>query len=239
MTTPPDPAARLAVALDVPSVNDALRLIDRIGLDHITYKIGLELLYADGMTLARRLAAEGRSVFVDAKLLDIPNTVERATAQIADSGAAYLTLHAHDRKTVTAAVKGRAGSSLKLLGVTVLTSTSEDDLRDQGFSQSVGEMVLRRARMGVECGLDGVVAAPHELQALRSQLGNRAKLVTPGIRLAQSVDGDDQARVAGPADAITSGADMIVVGRPITKAPDPAMAARAIIAEIANAAAKL
>jgi orotidine-5'-phosphate decarboxylase len=230
MTSPRD---RLIVALDVPNVEEAKALIDRLGDSVGVYKIGLELLFSGGFTLAQDLARQGRSVFIDAKLLDIEATVERATAVIAQSGAAFLTVHALDRKTIAAAVRGRGDTKLKLLGVTVLTNLSRADLAEHGIDEAPLVVVQRRAMMARDGGFDGVIASGQEARALRERL-RQTLIVTPGIRLA-GADTQDQTRVVTPQAAIKAGADYLVVGRPITRAADPRQAADAIVQEITAA----
>jgi orotidine-5'-phosphate decarboxylase len=225
---------RLIVALDVPSVEEAKALIDRLGDSVGVYKIGLELLFSGGFELARELASQGRSVFIDAKLLDIEATVECATAAIARTGAEFLTVHALDAKTLDAAVRGRASSKLRLLGVTVLTNLDRDDLKEQGVDRSPKELAVYRAMLAQEAGLDGVVASGEEAAALRQALGPGVLIVTPGIR-PKGAERHDQTRSITPAEAVAAGADYIVVGRPITRAPDPRSAAEAIVREIASA----
>ena len=225
---------RLIVALDVPSVEEAKALIDRLGDSVGVYKIGLELLFSGGFELARELASQGRSVFIDAKLLDIEATVERATAAIARTGAEFLTVHALDAKTLDAAVRGRAGSKLRLLGVTVLTNLDRDDLKEQGVDRTPQELAVYRAMLAQEAGFDGVVASGEEAAALRQALGPGVLIVTPGIR-PKGAESHDQTRSITPAEAVAAGADYIVVGRPITRAPDPRAAALAIVEEIALA----
>jgi orotidine-5'-phosphate decarboxylase len=226
---------RLIVALDVPSVNAAEALIEQLGDSVGVYKIGLELLFAGGFSLARDLAQQGRPVFVDAKLLDIEATVERTTAVIAESGAAFLTVHAMDRKTIAAAVRGRGDSKLKLLGVTVLTNLSRADLAEHGIDEAPLAVVQRRAMMARDGGFDGIIASGQEARALRERL-RRSLIVTPGIRPA-GAEPQDQTRVVTPSAAIEAGADYLVVGRPITLAADPRAAAEAIVAEIESALA--
>ncbi len=173
-------------------------------------------------------------VFIDAKLLDIEATVERATATIAKSGAKFLTVHALDAKTLDAAVRGRADSKLKLLGVTVLTNLERDDLKEQGTDRDPQELAVYRAMLAQEAGFDGVVASGREAAPLRQALGPDMLIVTPGIRPKGSKV-DDQVRIVSPGEAIAAGANYIVVGRPITRAADPRKAAEAIAAEIASA----
>jgi len=229
-----DAASRVIVALDVASADAARALVERLSPDITTFKIGLELIYAGGLDLARELATSGRCVFLDAKLLDIGNTVEQATAQIAALGARYLTIHASDTKTLAAAVRGRGDSGLRLLGVTVMTNLDFRDLAEQGITRPPREMVLHRARLARAAGLEGVIASPQEATALRGALGPALEIITPGIRPAGS-DRGDQSRIATPADAIAAGADKLVIGRPITAADDPQAAAAAIIREVAGA----
>jgi len=225
---------RLIVALDVPNVEEAKALIEALGDSVGVYKIGLELLFSGGFELARELASQSRSVFIDAKLLDIEATVERATAAIARTGAEFLTVHALDAKTLDAAVRGRAGSKLRLLGVTVLTNLDRDDLKEQGVDRTPQELAVYRAMLAQEAGFDGVVASGEEAAALRQALGPGVLIVTPGIR-PKGAESHDQTRSITPAEAVAAGADYIVVGRPITRAPDPRAAALAIVEEIALA----
>jgi orotidine-5'-phosphate decarboxylase len=228
------PRDRLIVALDVPSVAEAKALIAKLGDSVGVYKIGLELLFSGGFELAHELARAGRSVFIDAKLLDIEATVERATAAIARTGASFLTVHALDCKTLDAAVRGRADSKLKLLGVTVLTNLDRDDLKEQGVDRDPQELVIYRAMLAQEAGFNGVVASGQEAAALRQALGPDVLIVTPGIR-PEGSNADDQTRTVTAGEAIDAGADYLVVGRPITRAAEPRVAAEAIVGEIASA----
>lgn len=228
------PRDRLIVALDVPSVAEAKALIAKLGDSVGVYKIGLELLFSGGFELAHELARAGRSVFIDAKLLDIEATVERATAAIARTGASFLTVHALDCKTLDAAVRGRADSKLKLLGVTVLTNLDRDDLKEQGIDRDPQQLVIYRAMLAQEAGFNGVVASGQEAAALRQALGPDVLIVTPGIR-PEGSKADDQTRTVTAGEAIDAGADYLVVGRPITRAAEPRVAAEAIVGEIASA----
>jgi orotidine-5'-phosphate decarboxylase len=235
MTPRTDPVTadpRLIVALDVPGVPEAEALVATLGDAVSFYKIGLELAFAGGFDLARRLKGAGKSVFLDMKLHDIPNTVERATANVASLGVDLLTVHAYPQ-TMAAAAKGRAGSKLRLLGVTVLTSMSETDLAPAGLAGPVADVVARRTLAARGAGVDGVVCSPMEAMSARAVLGPGALVVTPGVRPAGTATGD-QARVATPADALRAGASHLVVGRPITAAPDPRAAALSILAEMAG-----
>jgi orotidine-5'-phosphate decarboxylase len=227
---------RLFVALDVPDATPARAMVARLGDSISHYKIGLELLFGGGLDLASELKAQGKHVFLDMKLLDIGNTVEKATANIAARGLDFLTVHGTDRKTLDAAVKGRGAGKLKLLAVTVLTNIDADDLAQQGIADGARDIVLRRARMAAEAGFDGCIASGEEAAALRSVVPKGFLIVTPGIRPAGSAAGD-QARVTTPARAIGNGASHLVVGRPITGAADPKAAAGAIISEIVAATA--
>ncbi len=229
-----DPRDRLFVALDFADATRANRVVHHLGDSVSHYKIGLELLFGGGLDLAQDLKAEGKSIFLDMKLLDIGNTVEKATANISIRGIDFLTVHGHDRKTLDAAIKGRGASSLKLLAVTVLTSLDQADLAEQGLSASPSEMVIRRARMAAEAGFDGCIASGEEAAAVRSATPMDFLIVTPGIRPAGSAAGD-QARITTPAKAISDGATHLVVGRPITAAADPRAAAEAILTEMSSA----
>lgn len=225
---------RLIVALDVPKADDARRLVEVIGDTVTFYKIGLELVFSGGLDLAAELKHAGKRVFLDVKLLDIGNTVERAVATASTLGADFLTIHGHDTKTLSAAVRGRGNATTKLLAVTVLTSLDEHDLQEQGASLSPAELVKRRAKLAQNAGFDGVVASGQEAAAIRSAAPPGFVIVTPGIRLPEGSAGD-QSRVMTPGNAISAGADHIVVGRPITQAADPAAAARQFHALIAAA----
>jgi orotidine-5'-phosphate decarboxylase len=231
-----DARDRLIVALDVASVGDARALIGRLGAAATFYKIGLELVMAGGLDLARELAGQGKQVFLDMKLLDIGNTVERATRSAAATGATFLTVHGHDSKTLRAAVAGKGGTKLRILAVTVLTNLDDADLAEQGYAATPAELVARRALLAHAAGCDGVVASGLEAAQVREVVGPGIAIVTPGVRLASDAAGD-QARVATPQTAIAAGADYIVVGRPIVQAPDPAAAAESFVQAIEEALA--
>ena len=229
-----DPRARLFVALDVPDVERARAIVETLGDDARCYKVGLELIFGGGIGFAQGLKAAGKDVFLDMKLLDIPTTVEKATANIAGLGLDYLTVHGHDRKTLDAAVKGRGSSRLKLLAVTVLTSLDARDLGEQGITgMDPAALVVHRARLAQAAGFDGVIASGLEAESVRAAVGPDFLIVTPGIRLAEGPD-RDQARVLSPAKAIAAGASHLVVGRPITRAADARAATRQFTAEIAT-----
>ena len=228
-----NPRERLILALDLPSADDAKRLMDRVGQEIAFVKIGLELFTAAGPGIVHWAIQQGKLVFLDLKLLDIGETVKRATAAAAELGATLMTVHAGS-KTIRAAVEGRRESPLKILGVTVLTNFEDSDLEELAIHESMPDAVLRRARLAMAWGADGLVAAGTQLEVIRMMLGSKPILVTPGIRSVGAFP-DDQVNVATPTLAIAAGADYLVVGRSIRNAPDPAAAARAIQGEIAAA----
>jgi orotidine-5'-phosphate decarboxylase len=228
---------RLIVALDYADVDQARALIDRLGPAISFYKVGLELAISGGLDVARELSGNGKQVFLDLKLLDIENTVERATRSAAAIGASFLTVHAHDRKTLRAAIAGKAGTPLRVLAVTVLTNLDAADLVEQGWGEAPAALVARRARLAHAAGCDGVVAAGSEAAAVRAVVGPGITIVTPGIRLSRDAAGD-QARITGPGDAILAGADYLVVGRPITGAADPRRAVDTYLEHIEEALAR-
>jgi orotidine-5'-phosphate decarboxylase len=227
------PRDRLIVGLDLPSVDAAEAMIARLG-DNVTfYKIGYQLAYAGGLPLVPQLIRAGKKVFVDLKLHDIGNTVARGVESVARLGATFLTVHAYPQ-TMKAAVEGRAGSDLKILAVTVLTSYDDDDLHAAGYRLGVSDLVAARAQQAQVLGVDGLVCSPEEAADLRKIVGLQMKLVTPGIRLATSAVGD-QKRIMTPGRAIAAGADYLVAARPVIDAADPKAAADAIVAEITQA----
>ncbi|MGI9479781.1 MAG: orotidine-5'-phosphate decarboxylase [Hyphomicrobiaceae bacterium] len=226
---------RLIVALDVPTVSEAEALIAQLGDTVTFFKVGLELVMNGGMKLVTALKDQGRQVFLDVKFLDIDTTVEKATANAARSGADFLTVHATDSKTLKAAARGAAGSQLRVLGVTVLTSLDGADLAEQGISSAPADLVVHRAKLAYAAGCHGVIASGQEAASVRQAIPDRSfAIVTPGIRL-PSDDVGDQARVTTPDTAIGAGATHIVVGRPITQAPDPKAAAELFVERIAAA----
>jgi orotidine-5'-phosphate decarboxylase len=224
---------RMIVALDLPNVDAAKTMVATLGDSVSFYKVGMELVYAGGLDFARDLVQSGKNVFLDLKLHDIPNTVEKATMQIAEMGMTYLTVHAFPQ-TMKAAVKGKGTSGLKILAVTVMTSYDDEDLKEAGYGFSVKDLVARRATQAKEIGIDGLILSPEEVGDMRKRLGAGMDLVTPGIRPQGSAIGD-QKRIMTPALAIKAGADRLVIGRPITAAPDPKAAADAILVEISAA----
>ena len=232
---PPEiaPRDRLIVALDLPGLEPAEAMVARLGDSVTFYKIGYQLAFAGGLPLVRKLADKGKKVFIDLKLHDIGNTVARGVESIASLGGTFLTVHAYPQ-TMKAAVEGRAGSNLKILAVTVLTSYDDGDLYAAGYRLGVSDLVEARARQAQVLGVDGLVCSPEEAASLRKVVGRKMSLVTPGVRPGGSAFGD-QKRVMTPARAITAGADYLVMGRPILEAADPKAAAEAIVAEIAPA----
>jgi len=224
------PRDRLIVALDLPDADAAEHMVVRLGDSVSFYKVGLQLIYAGGISFAHNLAVAGKQVFLDAKLLDIDNTVAKAVESIVPLGMTFLTVHAYP-KAMRAAVAARGDAPLKLLGVTVLTSMDDSDLGEAGYATTAAELVAARASAARAAGMDGVVASPAEAAAVRRAVGPAIAIVTPGIRPAGASAGD-QKRVATPEAAIRAGADYLVVGRPITAATDPKAAAESVVAEI-------
>jgi len=223
----------IIVALDVESAAEARELVAKLESRVNFFKVGMELYAAAGVEFVRELVAQGRDVFLDLKFYDIPETVKRAVAQVARTGVRFLTVHAVG-SVMCAAVEGRAGAPLQLLGVTVLTSFGPEDLEELATTHTIAELVEGRARRALELGLDGVIASPLEAAPLRRAIGPQPILVTPGVRSAGAALGD-QKRVATPAEAIRNGADYLVIGRQITRAADPAAEAARILEEVAAA----
>ena len=227
---------KLIVALDLDNVRDAEAMVARLGDAVVFYKVGYQLAFAGGLPLASALARAGKRVFLDMKLHDIGNTVARGVANVARMGVQFLTVHAYPQ-TMRAAVEAKAGSDLKLLAVTVLTSYDDGDLAEAGYALGVDALAARRAAQARSIGVDGLVCAPSEAAALRAVVGAHMLLVTPGIR-PQGSGLDDQKRALTPSRAIAAGADYLVVGRPILQASDPKAAVETIVAEIAAAQRK-
>lgn len=225
-----NPADKIIVALDVPHLQAAHALVSRLGDAATFYKIGYELAFVGGLDLARDLMAAGKKVFLDLKLHDIPNTIEKGVGQIARMGATFLTVHAYPQ-TLSAAAKAAQGTGLGILGVSVLTSMDDGDLARAGYGIGVSDLVARRAKQAYEAGCKGLICSAADIIGVRAAVGQGLTLVTPGIRPAGSSVGD-QKRVMTPAEAIRAGADHLVIGRPITAASDPAAAFAAILAEI-------
>ncbi|MFN7101176.1 MAG: orotidine-5'-phosphate decarboxylase [Pseudorhizobium sp.] len=228
-----DARDRLIVGLDIASVSEARTIVSTLGDDVSFYKIGYQLVFAGGLDFARELIGEGKKVFLDMKLLDIDNTVAKGVENIAKMGVSMLTLHAYP-KAMRAAVEATQGSDLTLLGVTVLTSMDDADLREAGYDCDPRSLVLRRAAQARDAGMGGIVCSAEEAAAVRPIVGPEMNIVTPGIRPTGS-DAGDQKRVMTPADALRAGSSHLVVGRPVVKAKDPKAAAQAILAEMAGA----
>ena len=228
-----DARDRLIVGLDIPSVEEARAIVSTLGEDIVFYKIRYQLTFAGGLDFARDLIADGKKVFLDMKLLDIDNTVAKAVENIARMGVSMLTLHAYP-KAMRAAVEAAKGSDLTLLGVTVLTSMDDADLREAGYDCDTASLVLRRAGQARDAGMGGIVCSAEEAAAVRQAVGPSMAVVTPGIRPTGG-DAGDQKRVMTPADALRAGSSHLVVGRPIVKASDPGATARAILAEMTSA----
>jgi orotidine-5'-phosphate decarboxylase len=230
-----DPGNRLIAALDVEDRPSAIALADRIGGAASFLKIGLELFSAAGPHLVRDLAERGNRIMLDLKLHDIPATVGRAVTRLGDLGIELLTIHAGGgRAMMRAAVEASraigAGRPY-VLAVTVLTSLDQGDLAEVGVAGEVEAQVVRLARLAAEAGVDGVVASPHEAAAIRAATPPGFLIVTPGVRPVGAAAGD-QKRVKTAGEARTAGADLVVVGRPIRDAADPALVARAIVADL-------
>lgn len=225
--------SEVIVALDLDTRAEAERLIERLGDRAGFFKIGYQLFYGgDGLALGKDLLKAGKKVFFDLKLLDIDNTIEKGVAAIAKTGATMLTVHAYP-KTMRAAAKAAAGSDLTVLGVTVLTSMDDSDVREAGYARDAAGLVQLRSGQAKDAGIGGVVCSPHEARMVRDIVGPKLAVVTPGVRPSGAALGD-QKRVMGPREALDAGASHLVIGRPITAAPDPFAAYVAIEKEIAG-----
>ena len=219
----------LIIALDFETADQARALVVALGRSVSFYKVGLELYASAGMDFVRELKTQGHRVFLDLKLYDIGETVKRATAQVARSGADFLTVHAR-RQVLESALAGSRDSNLKILGVTVLTSVDDDDLRADGHTRSAVELVDRRVANAMELGADGIVCSALDVARVR-RLAPRATLVVPGVR-SPGASQNDQKRVATPAEAIAQGADYLVIGRQVTRAEDPKAEVKKILEEL-------
>jgi orotidine-5'-phosphate decarboxylase len=226
---------RLAVALDVPNGRDALELVDKLGDACGWLKVGMELYYSAGNSLIEQLRSRGYRIFLDLKLHDIPNTVAGAIRSVSQMGAELLTVHASGGPAMleAAAKAADAPGSPRLLAVTVLTSMDTHELNAAGVPGLPGAQVIRLATLAKDSGIDGMVCSPEEVAAVREATGPESILVVPGIR-PKGYPADDQRRTATAAETIGRGASILVVGRPITRAADPASAARALVDEIAS-----
>lgn len=216
----------IIVALDFEDAEGARALVERLGDSVDFYKVGMELYAAAGMAIARELMEQGKQVFLDLKLYDIPETVKRAVAQVAKTGVRFLTVHGSNAM-MRAAVEGRGVSGLGLLAVTVLTSFDQQDLADLGYPSGIADLVALRVKNAMAAGMDGIVCSPRDAAAVRGLAGSKAIIVTPGVR-SRSAEAGDQKRVATPEEALAAGADYLVIGRQVTRASDP----RAEIAQI-------
>jgi orotidine-5'-phosphate decarboxylase len=228
---------RLIVALDVPSIAEARDLVGELDGLVSFFKVGLWLQFAAGFdSLIDELIKRGKKVFLDAKMFDIGETVRQGVARAAERGISFVTVHG-DGEIMKAAVEGRADSRLKILAITVLTSVDQDGLRDLGYICSVEELIRLRVEGAIACGCDGIIAAPHDNPNRIRQIAgeDRLLIVTPGVRLAGTA-ADDHKRPGTPAEAIAAGADYLVLGRPIVKSADPALAAARIIEDMRRAA---
>ncbi len=229
---------RLILALDLASADDARRLVEELDDAVDFYKVGLTLLArGDGVALAHALRAAGKQVFQDWKLHDIGAQVEGAASAISEGGCDLFTVHA-EPQVMRAAARGRVGTDARAIAVTVLTSLTDEDLAEIGYAANASELVERRVRQAVACGVDGVVASPLEARRVHEIVNEAGKpdflIVTPGIRPAGS-DVNDQARFAGPAAALEAGATHLVIGRPISAADNPRDAALRIAEEMSGA----
>ncbi|HZR04937.1 MAG TPA: orotidine-5'-phosphate decarboxylase [Candidatus Udaeobacter sp.] len=223
---------KIIVALDVPTKREALDLVEKLRGQISFFKIGLQLYTAEGPEIVRAVSSAGSKVWLDLKLHDIPNTVARAVDSANRLGVQMLTVHlSGGSEMIRAAATARAHTSILLLGVTVLTSSTEETLREIGIHSKVDDQVLRLAKLGVAQGIDGVVASAHEIKSLRREFGNKIKIVVPGIRPDCSKPGD-QKRTMTPRQALEAGADYLVIGRPITADPNPQEAVAKILEEL-------
>ena len=209
----------IIVALDFEDAQQARALIERLGSAADFYKVGMELYAAEGMAFVRELIGAGKQVFLDLKLYDIPETVKRSVARVANTGVRFLTVHGSNA-IMRGAVEGRGSSGLGLLAVTVLTSFDQQDLAELGYPCAVADLVTLRVKNAMECGMDGLVCSAKEAAAVRALAGPKAILVTPGVR-SRSADAGDQKRVATPEEALAAGTNYLVIGREITRAADP------------------
>ena len=226
-----DSRDKIIIALDVPTRSDALRLTQQLSPQISLFKVGLQLFTAEGPDMVRDLLATGAKIFLDLKLHDIPNTVGRAVESASKLGVHMLTIHLSGGREMIAAATGARNESLAILGVSVLTSSNEETLRETGVASTMADQVLRLAQLGEQAAVNGIVASPHEIKLLRSNLPRSIKLVTPGIRSLATPAGD-QKRVMTAAEAFAAGADYLVIGRPVTASPSPPEALAKILSEL-------
>jgi orotidine-5'-phosphate decarboxylase len=232
---PPRAEDRLIVALDLPEAAAARAIAERLDGIVSFFKLGLWLIFTPGFDrLLDELLANGKQVFLDAKMFDIGETVRQGVARAAERGVSFVTVHG-DRDIIRAAIEGKAGNDLRILAITVLTSIDDAGVRDLGYQVPVAEVIRRRVAVCTELGCDGIIASPHDVAGIRQLPGaGELLVVTPGVRLPGAAL-DDHKRAGTPAEAIRAGADYLVVGRPIVQAPDPAAAAAQIIADMKSA----
>jgi orotidine-5'-phosphate decarboxylase len=224
-------ADKIIVALDVATKENALELVKQLRDQISFFKIGLQLYTAEGPEIVRAVLSTGAKVWLDIKLYDIPNTVARAVESANNLGVHMLTIHLSGGSEMIQAATAARSNNMLLLGVTVLTSATEQTLREIGIAGKVDDQVLRLAKLGVEAGIDGVVASPHEIKKLRMEFGDKIKIAVQGIRPAWAEPGD-QKRFMTPREALEAGADYIGIGRPITAHPQPSEAVAKILQEL-------
>ena len=224
---------RLIVALDFPTPAKALALVSVLSDSVSIYKIGLQLYTAAGPEIVRAVAATGAKIFLDLKLHDIPNTVAGAVGAAGELGVQMLTIHLSGGRAMLEAAAAAKSPRLLLLGVTVLTSSTQKTLSETGVSSTIESQVLRLGQLGQDCGIGGLITSPQEVRVLRENLGSEISLVTPGVRPAWA-GVDDQKRFNTPAEALNNGADYLVVGRPITAAAEPRAAVERLLDEMAD-----
>ena len=221
---------QIIVALDVATKNEAIQLTEKLRDQISFFKIGLQLYTAAGPEIVHTVSSTGANVFLDLKLHDIPNTVARAVESAGRLGVQMVTIHLSGGRDMIRAARSSRANNLLLLGVTVLTSSTDETLRDIGVQEKVDDHVLRLATLGVDAGIDAVVASPHEIKMVRREFGDKIKIVVPGIRPTWS-DPGDQKRTMTPREALEAGADYLVIGRPITSHRNPSEAVKEILAE--------
>ena len=226
----PSARDRLIVPLDVPTVDDARRVVKDLGDSVSFYKVGFQILYGGGFDLVSELKDQGKQIFIDLKLLDIDNTVKSGVESLKRLGGTFLTIHAYPH-AMQAAVEARGDDDLKLLGVTVMTNLDDERLQEAGYKDKAGSLVIKRASQANQMGMDGVICSAAEASAIRATVGPDLLLVTPGIRPANA-SADDQRRIMTPKLAIENGSDYLVIGRPILNADNRRAEADAIVAEI-------
>jgi orotidine-5'-phosphate decarboxylase len=224
-------AEKIIVALDVATKAEAVALVEELREQISIFKIGLQLYTAEGPEVVRAVLATGAKVFLDLKLHDIPNTVARAVESAAQLGVQMLTIHLSGGPEMIRAAAEARKNNLSILGVTVLTSATEETLREIGISDKIDNQVLRLAKLGVECGIDGLIASPREVKMLRQEFGGEIKIVTPGVR-PNWAEAGDQKRAVTPREALDVGADYVVIGRPIVADPNPRQALTKILGEL-------